>query len=248
MKKFLTRLKKENRGIILAVVAAVLLMGFVVYDESTFKSKEVGRLRDRVNEYITEIGRINTSDYADNSELKQLYYDVLDDFMVYPVEDASYNMMQMYYRSSTPKSRLLDNASMIDNNKGKVTKFDFKVKKIEVDKVGPGLADLNVEFSFEMESKGGMAVIPFLSGVIMMTHNDYNNRGYFADYPDYDAEVRYVGDGELQIEARKVGGEWMFYGLDGWIYRFTPTVISGDVPDDGTYSPDYYYEGYRGYW
>jgi hypothetical protein len=236
------KIKRSNRGLILAVIAVISLIIFIAYDEITFKAN-VPELRELTQSYFTQLASASIMDEQyinkkDNSltdegikKLKSNYKDVVEEFFVHSQNQDSMGMSQWMNN----KSHILGQDWAFDENRGHVTKYDFDISRINVTKEGPGLALLEIEYSMTVVAKGGPVTVltPTRSEIFNINYsiNSFGKMG--NEDNNYDLEVQYnmvMRDwNKMQIEAKKVGGQWRFYGINGW-NEYDYTILSGDIP------------------
>jgi hypothetical protein len=244
----INKLKRTNRGVILAGIALISLIIFVAADDAAFK-KDSPVMHKQIDDYFARLAEISVNQ-QDMDVLRQKYTDLIDEIMIHPPE---LNMEPWYWRPD--KSHVIGQAEMFNQSKGYVSNFTYRLQDVNITKEGPGLAFIDVRYSMTVETKGGVTIVPVPGGVRTFSYlgSYYGGKhwgpdwGYYDNvinsptYPveeddeDYDLELRYTMTGRLSIEAKKQGGQWMFYSLNDWgDFGGQPTILSGIPPASRT--------------
>jgi hypothetical protein len=227
-------LKRCNRGIVLAIIATISLMIFVAYDEASFRNKDVDLLRGQMEEYLTGLSVVSRfTEEGTEAQIEQ-YKDLIDRFMTYPISSSDgLSFMSLLYGHGgyyVEKSYFLSKAKMLEESKGYVTKYDFKINHMEFTKEGPGLASVYVSYNITVETKGGVTVVPLPDDMYYMGLTGSTNWVHDEHREEYDMELRHSVSGNLNLEAKKTNGVWRFYGVGGWSHSGSPTILSGTPP------------------
>jgi len=242
-------IKRWNRGVILAIIATMGLTGFIIYDEVSFQLG-VSSMRTQINEHLEELAELSvlksefidkdnkTLTQAGNEELKKRYRDFIDETMIHVPDNAE----NPYGWSTKTKSEFLNLANIFDDNNGYVTNYNTKATRVDIQKVGPGLANITINYELIIETKGGVTAALLPTGARLLDYNDtinddyyyYDNKphipGSLDKEDDYDLDLLFKIEGYMDIKAKKVGGEWKFYESYGWEDFNRPTVLAGTPP------------------
>jgi hypothetical protein len=153
----LNKLKRFNRGVVLAIVAAISLTIFIAVDEATFRN-EVPQIQARILEFIEEMERIAVmpQQFQSNSEalleggreMERQFNTVLDNFMIHRTDELANAMGRFWFDD---KLALSTNARSFEHNYGYITSatYDVDFRTARVRKTGPGRG--TVEFSYNVQ-------------------------------------------------------------------------------------------------
>ncbi|MCL2754111.1 MAG: hypothetical protein FWD35_00140 [Oscillospiraceae bacterium] len=194
----LNKLKRFNRGVILAIIAAIGLTGFIIVDEVTFRTN-VPAIQARVTDYYEAFAQMAVSPIADiNAQGNNLteagqtafaarYSALINEY----VSNASRELTDTYgigsYRWTRDKDELLSFANdFVQNNDGVITNYDYTVRSIVVRKQGPGLAAIDSEYNLNIDVR-----IPV--SVLREAH---------------EKQLKAYADAEAERELRPLGMEW----------------------------------------
>jgi len=162
----LNKLKRANRGIILAIIAAIALTGFIAVDEITFRVKEVPITQEYVQEYFAALEKAAVSPVSERNSkgsdlteegreaFKQRYIGLINEFMFRPGKEltGTRGVGGMWWRWTYEKDDILSwRTDRFDENVGFITKYDLTMMDIPVQKQGPNLASIDAVYNLEME-------------------------------------------------------------------------------------------------
>jgi len=239
------KLKRMNRGIILAVIAVIVLIVYIVYDEATFKA-ERPELQEMVQNYFERLEeaaivddkyidkKTNSINNEGKAKQKQQYTNIINEFMTNSPKTLDNRGLW-----SPDKQYLISMVnSFISEGDGHVTKYDYEINGIEITKEGPGYALIRVDYEMTIETKGGSTAGLVPGGISL--YGDFHYDG-MQNASNKDTETRYIikasGFNRFEIDARKINGEWKFYGLRDWS-GYQSVMLNDDFGD-------LYEEGYE---
>jgi hypothetical protein len=230
------QLKRTNRGILLAGIAVVALVIYIIYDEVTF-SNGVPEMRGQIHDFFDELAEVSLN----AQDMKEQYINLINEVMIYPPNEIQNTNQGMGgWRYTMDKNHFLEQASVLDNSGGSVTKYEYRINRIDITKEGPGLASVNIRYMLTIETKGGAAAAVTPSGAELLDYHMYQwSPNFDGSQGDYNLEVRFEMSGNLYIETKRQFGQWKFYGMSGWNDMNDVTVLGGGVYDF------YYQEDYQ---
>jgi hypothetical protein len=162
----LNKLKRFNRGIILAIIAAIGLTGFIAIDEITFR-RNVPDIQECVQDYFAALSRMAVAPAgdinADGTDLTEAghtatmnrYIDFINEFMFNPGNDLLTGQgVGNAWRHTFTKDQIISwYARDLSENRGFITNYDYTIRSINVSKQGPGLAAVDAGYSLSLDVK-----------------------------------------------------------------------------------------------
>ncbi|MCL1832716.1 MAG: hypothetical protein FWG45_07410 [Oscillospiraceae bacterium] len=231
------KIKRWNRGGILAIIAFFCVTGFIIVDEVTFK-RQADNLRESADNFAASMKAAAMT--PDPDEMTQKYKDAVNEFMVHQKNDVnketSANLTGYWMYDKSELTRWGDFSRI----PGTITNYKYDFKKVTVRKTGPGMGSVEVSYELEFD-----LTIPYEMFKYADADNDEYKYDIYREYGDnyrihfefpgvngreytvqsvtkpqikQDTVINVKGEGTAQYNVRRVNGEWRFDGMGGHFY------------------------------
>lgn len=209
----LKKLKRANRGVLLAVIVLAIFAVYVNIADSQFKEKEADKVKDTVTSFCNELIDANAimtklSQGADEksveSELEAAFSKVIDDHMVQSdyIDNQNIYSMSTWYET---KESFEDYVKIFDepNSENAPTEISGDVKILTIKQNGSLGATCTA--SITVDIKGGSGNYGMLFPV------------YYHHISEGTTEA-YCNMHEVEFQLVKEDGEWKISGINGFLW------------------------------
>lgn len=224
------KLKKINRGIVLAVILVIVMTIYIIIDYSNFK-KEIPMIKTTVTDYVDELSQFNIAPEKYQST-KCVYSDEdknsrISEFNVFA--DKYWTNNDYNDEPWTTEKKEFKNlfASYIDDlEKGFITECSSDVENIIVKKDGPNSAVVVVKYKINYVGSNRVKII-----------NNDDGYGYY-DYDEEkvqtDALYKHIDEISSELNLYRTDDGWKVYNCWSYIINSNKKKLSDIEKSEGS--------------
>ncbi|NLZ45290.1 MAG: hypothetical protein GX896_01215 [Clostridiales bacterium] len=218
------RLKKINRGIVLAIVLLIGLVVFVMVDNHNFKS-EKAEIEKMTEDYVAGINDFNAAYYKEKFPNKKLTKEQEDKILSQGKEIFNKLWISGKPSGSTQwSSHKTDMMSTLDYHvkdnqfqQSIVQECNFNIKEMKVSKNGPNSALVDVTMNSKVIGSGD---------IIAFSPSGTDNMLYTEQPSDVEQLKLVKGEGLFTVELSRTDDGWKIKSVQGYFYELSSADIT----------------------
>lgn len=206
----LKKLKRVNRGVLLAIVVLAVFAVYVNISGKNFKENEAGEVKKTVTDFCTELADANavltkldgTNEKEISKEVQDALSKVIEERMIQSdyIDNQNINSFSWYETKQTFIESLKEFDEL--DSKNVLTEISADVKRVSVKQNGSIGATCTADIEYAIKGKGD---IELLFPVCFYTVSD-NTSGIICEMKD------------VEFQLVKEDGQWKICGISGYLW------------------------------
>lgn len=224
------RLKKINRGIVLAVILIIALVFYIINDYSNFKS-EKGIIKQTITDFAEELYEFNVTPekyqklgykFTDEEKIEYTdrFYELVDKYWCYNDKNTNY-----YYCTKSDYRNNIDSL-LYHNDRGYITETETSLSNFTISKDGPNAAI--VACTLKVVSVGTQDAATIEPTGFSFYNDGYNNENKKID----DTLYKTVADYQCSFQLIRKDGKWKIYTSECWKESSDSKMLSSIEGED----------------